>query len=126
MTWFNNSVKNQSPEVESQNSKASQAHQLVFFSQNQTVKVRICAVTCFRTYKLNWALSNTTLQSKIRISASESRETKFLIQMETFTLGSGLLAPLSDKEGAQCFTMTDTYTKATGLIIRDQGQVDVS
>ena len=90
------------------------------------MKVRIYAVTCFRTYKLNWALSNTTLQSKKSFTASENRETKFLIQMETFTLGSGLLAPLSDREGAQCFTKTETYTKATGLIIRDQVKVDLS
>ncbi len=83
-------------------------------------------VYCFRTYKLNWALTNTTLQSKKSITASESRETKFLIQMETFTSGSGLLAPLSDKEGAQCFTNKEAYTKATGLKIRDQGQVELS
>ncbi len=102
------------PKVGSQNSKAGQALQLVVFSQNQTVKVRIGAVTCFRTYKLNWALSNTTLQSKISITASVSRETNFLIQMEKFTLGSGLLAPLSDREGAQSFTKTEVYTKATG------------
>jgi hypothetical protein len=90
------------------------------------VKVRICAVTYFRTYKLNWALLNTTLQSKKRITASESKETKFLIQMETFTSESGLLAPRSDREGAQCFTKMDAYTKATCLIIRDQVKVDVS
>jgi hypothetical protein len=39
-------AKNQSSEVRSQNSKADQALKLVVLSQNQIVKVRICAVTC--------------------------------------------------------------------------------
>ncbi len=36
-----------------------------------------------------------------------------------------MLAPLSDRAGVQFFTKQDQYTKATSMIIRDQGQVDV-